>query len=469
MNFFNSLNPSQKAVVISIIAILIAITWFVILSNFTASQAQEDLALTETQDLLLIDCSGENRNSPLCEEREEALDALKALNDIKDNLSGINAESWSAEEYSIILAKEQEGDDLFDQGFYGKAKLSYQSAIKYSEELLKKGKNLFSSYVKQGYILLDQENDEEAKIQFENALTIIPNDRNALIGFERTSVFKEVVKFQKEAELFIKIGDFNDALQSVNKAAQLDSINQKTKNLRISLDKLILERNLSEAIDEGYFYLEKKDYKNARASFERAIKIDEFSQSALTGIDLVAEGEKRFKINADRLMAEKYFFEEKFSKSASYYSSILKIDSTLAFANDGLSRANQYINLEKRIDRYLNRPDRVASKAVFIEANKLLAQLRDFKFGERLAKKRQDLIVILDDYSSLVTLRITSDNRTQISIQNGEDLGVFFDKELKIYPGKYTFVGKRKNYVTVRRVLEIRSTTSINLSCLEQI
>ena len=469
MNFYNSLNPSQKAAVISTIAILLAFTWFLFLSNFTASQAEEDLTFSETQDLLLIDCSGDNRNSPLCVEREEALDALKILNDIKDNLLDINVETWSKEEYSIILSKKQQGDDLFDQGFYGKAKLSYQSAIKESEELVKEGKNLFSSYVKQGYILLDQEKDEEAKIQFENALIIIPNDRNALIGVERASVFKEVVKFQKEAELFIKVGDFNDALQSVNKAAQLDSINQKTKNLRISLDKLILDRNLNEAIDDGYFYLEKKDYQNARASFERAIKINKLSQSALTGIDLVVEGEKRLKINADRLMAEKYFFEEKFSKSVSYYSSILKIDSTLAFANDGLSRANQYINLEKKIDRYLNRPDRLASKAVFIEANQLLAQLRGLKFGERLAKKRQDLIVILDDYSSLVTLRITSDNRTQISIQNGENLGVFFDKELKIYPGKYTFVGKRKNYVTVRRVLEIRAATSIYLSCLEKI
>ena len=86
MSFFNSLNPSQKAVVISTIAILIAIIWFVFLSNFTASQVQEDLELSETQDLLLIDCSGENRNSPLCEEREEALDALKILSDIFRNL-----------------------------------------------------------------------------------------------------------------------------------------------------------------------------------------------------------------------------------------------------------------------------------------------------------------------------------------------------------------------------------------------
>ena len=342
-----------------------------------------------------------------------------------------------------------------------KAKLSYQSAIKDSEELVKKGKNLFSSYVKQGYILLDQENDEE-KIQFENALTIIPNDRNALIGVERASVLKHVIKFQKEAELYIKVDDLDNGLQSVNKAIRLDSSNQKTKNLRIELDKLILERNLSKAIDEGYFHLEKKDFKNARKSFERAIKINNLSQPALTGIDLVVEGEKRLKINTDRLMAEKYFFEEQFSKSVSYYSSILMIDSSLAFAVDGLSRANEYIYLEK-IDRYLNRPDRVASRQ-FIEPNKLLAQLRGLS-SVKIGKKRQDLIVILDDYSSLVTLRISSDNKTQISYKMEEFRS--FDKELKIYPGKYTLVGKRKNYVTVRKVLEIKDTTYY-LSCLEK-
>jgi len=469
LSFFNSLNPSQKAVVISTIAILIAIIWFVFLSNFTASQVQEDLALSETQDLLLIDCSGENRNSPLCEEREEALDALKILSDIKDNLLDLNVETWSTEKYPIILAKEQEGRELFDQGFYGKAKLSYQLAIRDSEELLKKGNNLFSSYLRQGFALLDQENDEEAKIQFENALTIIPNDRNALIGVERASVLKQVIKFQKEAELYIKVDDLDNGLQSVNKAIRLDSSNQKTKNLRIELDKLMLERNLSKAIDEGYFHLEKKDYKNARKSFERAIKINNLSQPALTGIDLVVEGEKRLKINTDRLMAEKYFFEEQFSKSVSYYSSILMIDSSLAFAVDGLSRANEYIYLEGLMDRYINRPDRVASKAVFLEANKLSVQLKSFNFGERMAKKRQDLTAILDKYSSLVSVRISSDNRTQISIQNGENLGVFLDKEIKIYPGKYTFIGKRKNYVSVRKVLEITDSTSVYLSCQEKI
>ena len=71
------------------------------------------------------------------------------------------------------------------------------------------------------------------------------------------------------------------------------------------------------------FHLEKKDFKNARKSFERAIKINNLSQPALTGIDLVVEGEKRLKINTDRLMAEKYFFEEQFSKSVKDYSSIL--------------------------------------------------------------------------------------------------------------------------------------------------
>lgn len=443
--------------------------WFFFLSNLTTSQTKQDLVLSETQDLLLIDCSGENRNSPLCEEREEALDALKNLGEIKDNLLGLNVELWSKDEYSLTLTKEQEGRELFDQGFYGKAKFSYESAINDAKELLKKGRNLFSTYLEEGFALLEQEYDVEATILFEKALSIIPNDKNALNGLERASVFKEVMKFQKEAELYIKVGDYDVAYQLVTKATILDSANKKTKYLSIKLDKLILERDLSIAIDEGYFYLENNDYKNARESFEHALKIDNVSQSALTGLNLVGEGEKRVQINTDRLMAEKYFADEQFLKSVNFYSSILKIDSSLAFAVSGLSRANEYINLEGQMDRYLNRPDRVSSKAVFLEANKLLVKLRSLQFGKRLEQKRQDLSTLIDKYSSFVTLKISSDNKTQISIQNGENLGTFLDKEIKIYPGKYTFIGKRKNYVTVRKILEITNTTSLFLSCQEKI
>lgn len=469
MNFFNNLTPSNKAIVISAIAVLITFIWFFFLSNLTTSKAEDDLILSETQDLMLIDCSGANRKSPLCVEREEALDAIKDLNKTKDNLLGLNVEIWSQEEYSLILIKEQEGKALFDQGFYGKAKFSYQAAIKDTKELIKKGRNLFSNYSKEGFNLLDQEKDEEAKILFEKALIIIPSDKNALNGLQRASVLKEVIKFQKEYEIFIKVDDYDNAFQSVRNAIKLDSTNQKTKNLKVKLDKLIQERNLGLAIDEGYFYLENNDYKNARDSFERAIKIDNFSQPALTGIDLVTEVEKREKINSDRLMAERYFREEKFLKAVNYYSSILQIDSSMGFAATGLSRSNEYINLEERMDKYLNRPDRVSSKAVFLEASNLSVRIKSFKFGKRLTKKRKDLNSLLAQYSSLVTLRLSSDNKTQILIQNGQDLGIFLNKEINLYPGKYTFIGKRKNYVTVRRIIEISETTSLYLSCQEKI
>ena len=469
MNFFNNLTPSKKAIVISIIAVLITFIWFFFLSNLTNSKAEDDLILSQTQDLMLIDCSGENRNSPLCVEREEALDAIKDLNETKDNLLDLNVEIWSKEEYSLILTKEQEGKALFDQGFYGKAKFSYQAATKDTKELIKKGRNLFSNYSKEGFNLLDQEKDEEAKILFEKALIIIPSDKNTLIGLQRASVLKEVIKFQKEYEIFIKVGDYDNAFQSLTNAIKLDSTNQKTKNLKVKLDKLIQERNLSLAIDEGYFYLENNDYKNARDSFERAVKIDNFSQPALTGIDLVTEAEKREKINSDRLMAERYFRDEQFLKSVNYYSSILQIDSSMSFAATGLSRSKEYINLEERMDKYLNRPDRVSSKAVFLEASNLSVRLKNFEFGKRLTKKRKDLSSLLAQYSSLVTLRLSSDNKTQILIQNGQDLGIFLNKDINLYPGKYTFIGKRKNYVTVRRVIEISETTSLYISCQEKI
>jgi len=48
-------------------------------------------------------------------------------------------------------------------------------------------------------------------------------------------------------------------------------------------------------------------------------------------------------------------------------------------------------------------------------------------------------------------------------------IGVFNSKEIKLNPGKYTFIGKRKGFVTIRKVHDISSTATIKIQCMEKI
>ena len=101
----------------------------------------------------------------------------------------------------------------------------------------------------------------------------------------------------------------------------------------------------------------------------------------------------------------------------------------------GLDKVKTYIMLESQLDRYLQSPKRVSSKAVFEEAKELYLLLSQYTLGKRLTSKYNDLQGLLNQYSIPLSIQLTSDNRTQISIKNGKDLGKFFEKDIEMFAG----------------------------------
>ena len=76
---------------------------------------------------------------------------------------------------------------------------------------------------------------------------------------------------------------------------------------------------------------------------------------------------------------------------------------------------------------------------------------------------------MLTKFSEEINITIISDNKTQVTVQNVGSIGVFNQKEIKLNPGKYTFVGKRKGFVTIRRVIDLNQSTTIKIQCIEKL
>ena len=93
----------------------------------------------------------------------------------------------------------------------------------------------------------------------------------------------------------------------------------------------------------------------------------------------------------------------------------------------------------------------------------------ELKLGPRLQSKINSLISTLDQYSIRVKLQLISDGKTTITIQRAGNLGKFINKELRLPPGKYTFIGKRSGYKTVRKTIEINNNTTLELVCFQRI
>ena len=298
---------------------------------------------------------------------------------------------------------------------------------------------------------------------------IFPDSESALNGLSRAGVLEDVLKIKEEVELLMKINSFDDALLLLQKASNLDDKNEEIISLKLKLEKLTLERDLRLFIEKGYLSLEKKDFSSSRSAFKEAIKIDRYSTAAISGLRAVDEGEKKEKIKLGRIKAEDYFKIEDFQNASTTYSSLLQLDKNLGFALTGLDKVKTYIKLESQLDRYLQSPKRVSSKAVFEEAKELYVLLSQYTLGKRLTSKYNDLQGLLNQYSIPLTIQLTSDNRTQISIKNGKDLGKFFEKDIEMFAGSYTFIGKRKGYVTIRKEIELMEGGSLFLVCKEKL
>ena len=123
---------------------------------------------------------------------------------------------------------------------------------------------------------------------------------------------------------------------------------------------------------------------------------------------------------------------------------------------------------ESNLDRYLDTPLRLSSPNVYSEAARVSDNSQSLNLRKRLSSKKEQLDFLLAKYSEEINITITSDNKTQVTIQNVSLIGAFNTKEIRLTPGKYILIGKRKGFVTVRKTVNLINSTTISIQCTER-
>jgi len=469
IKFLANLSQSQKIWTVIVSSTLLAFLWFAFVSNIQTSLNNQTSSLPIVDQLSSLDCIENDLKIPLCKDRDLALENMKLLQELKVELIDNNTELWALDEFNDLQKLVAEGDALFSEEFFAKSNNIYLEAILASQGLIEAANISIKDSIQNGYKQLLLNEWQEAEYSFRSALLIDPNHILANKGLSRSLVLEQILIYLDEARLRIKINSLDEAKEVILKAFNLDDENIQVQDAKLKVNQLIRERDLEIAIRRGYNLLKKEKFKEAAINFNQALSIDQTSEPAKIGLIEVAEGIKRAKIRQERALAQESFNLEDFSKSATHYKNILGIDKSISFAVLGLREANNFIALEKNINRYLNNPERLSSSAVYNEAQRLITFSSSYELRERLLAMKNSLIALLNEYSQLIKLTISSDNKTNISIVNGSNLGSFTSREMKLFPGTYTLIGKRKGYITVREVINLTETSSLRLACNKKI
>lgn len=218
----------------------------------------------------------------------------------------------------------------------------------------------------------------------------------------------------------------------------------------------LAEQQFDKLMTRGLGQLERSDWPGAEQSFSAALKLRPADRPAADGLARAKEGGQRDALV--RLQREAQGFEsgERWEEALAAYQRAAAIEPGVDFARQGAARAERMIRLHARLDSYLASPERLYSPRVREEAQQFLASLdREAAAGPRISQERQRLDAALKRATTKVTVRLSSDNATEVTLQRVGPLGRFQDREVALTPGTYTLVGSRPGYKDVRVELTV--------------
>jgi tetratricopeptide (TPR) repeat protein len=226
-------------------------------------------------------------------------------------------------------------------------------------------------------------------------------------------------------------------------------------------------------VGAGYAALGAGRLEDARTAFEKARSVVPKGREAAAGLAQVGAAVGARGFSYTRQHAASLEAEERWSEALEEYEAALKVDPSLAFAQQGKARTAARTELAAGLQALIDEPDRLAAPSVRSEANALLDRAQAIDGGPVLRSQIARLQILLPEFDKPVRLELVSDNATQVAIQRVGEFGSFSRREIALKPGKYTVIGKRDGFRDVRRDITIApgndQAQTISVSCVEPI
>ena len=399
--------------------------------------------------------------------------AMQAWLQLRAKLELENVSRWGEPDWSQAAAAADTGARLLAQRQFDAAAANYTRALQILEQLYSGRDARLAQALAAGEQALADNAVESATAQFEQVLAIEPQHAAASRGLARAAVRVEVLQAMRTGEQAENKADFSAAQLAYQQAVTLDgaydpaiaALSRVMEHQQDTVFRDAMTRALT-ALDAGQLNTAGKALAEAAQLQPDAVAVTDAQQR-------LAQARRQARLSRLRRDAATQVASENWQAAADLYTQLLSVDSRAGFANDGLVRARQRVQLHQQFDHYLDQPGRIYSPEPLANARVLLAAASAAPAGEpKLARKIAALQELVAQAGTPVAVTLRSDGETEVTIYHVGKLGQFTRHRLELLPGSYTVVGTRTGYRDVRKVLSVTpgsSATSLQLICGEQI
>jgi|GEM_PF-438297 len=362
-----------------------------------------------------------------------------------DALEGAFAAAGSGRQFmlegSFLAAKR-----TFDRGF---------AELKRAEDALN---GFIEGNLIRGQRALVEGRRSEAETAFRATLEKSPGNEMALQGLKRAVHAEQVHALLQDATGHETAGRYAAAAAAYEKAFGLDALNATAQQGKARALRLESETRFAAAVSTAKAAYAKRDWPVAIAEFEKALKVSPKAEDVKE--QLASARAKAHQDAVDSAVAKAFAYENQYQwkEARGAYYEALQLKSDHVEAKEGYARSGRVIRTLLEYYKLIEVAEQKAARAEFQSAirdfNKAMSLKPEYlPVTERLAQLRD----LLYQQNQPVEITFRGDGKTWISITNFRLLGQAEETKVKILPGDYEVIGRRKGYQDVLLSLQVRN------------
>ena len=352
------------------------------------------------------------------------------------------------------------GRQLLTDGNFTGAKKLFDGA--FAE--LKKAEKALADHVREslvaGQVALGKGDKEAAKKAFTSALEKAPGNEVATQGLKRAENIDRVYALIKQAEQLENEARYAEAAESFKKAFTLDAFSAVAQEGQSRAARLEKETRFATAKTAADAAAAAKEWSKAITEYQVALKV--YPQKADVQALLKQCRESAHKEAVQKALAKGLEYEKAYQwkEARDAYNETLELEPSQTEAREGYTRAGTIIRALLQYEKYIEAAEQLANKAEFQAAIRRFNEAMAVKPSYLVNSDRvQQLHTLLMTQNKPVEVTFASDGDTWVSIQNFRTPSKFETQVIKMLPGDYQVIGRRKGYRDTELLLQVRNGT----------
>lgn len=388
-------------------------------------------------------------------DKNEALAARDDFLLMKDRLDPHRNIAREAYESAFVLFSE--GIYFLDNGSFSEARSRFEDALEDMGAVQERLDDYMDRQIQDGQRAIAMGDAAVAQEVFNTVLEINDDSEVAQLGLKRAEVLNQVYPMLEQAKDFEQSGQLVKANDLYVSSLELDPKSARAQAGAARTEKEVKELAFNQALYEALEAAEEENWFAAIEATEKALEVYPENEEVR---EQLKEFEKlEYETNIRRGLAKARDFEKarEFTLAQDAFEEVLDLDPENEKAIEGIRRTGDTIRAMIRYEKLIELAQSEAVENLDFQSsityfNEAMGIKPDFLPLKPDAVKLKSF---LEKQSKPVGLSLNSDNRTWVSISGYDHLGKFNKKSIKILPGKYRIVGRRKGFEDAIRSITI--------------